>query len=87
MRTLAGIDSGLPDIVEDDGTLAGITATSDLSGSLNSAITNKKKRKIGQIADADSPATPSAASAPAITKRPKTPSFGKGFCALQGNSH
>lgn len=61
LRTLAGIDSGLPDIVEDDGVPLGITG--DASG------TKTKKKKGGQTTDLDSPATPSVASIPA-SKRP-----------------
>ncbi|KAF4619755.1 hypothetical protein D9613_005251 [Agrocybe pediades] len=82
LRTLAGIDSGLPDIVEDDGALAGIT--SEVSGSVSTnAVTNKKKRKVGQVTDLDSPATPTAATAPATTKRPKTPSFDPHLCIIR----
>ncbi|KAH9482579.1 SWR1-complex protein 4 [Psilocybe cubensis] len=65
LRTLAGIDSGLPDIVEDDGTQMGIS---------NEKTTTKgatTKKKGGQPTDVDSPATPSVASTPAL-KRPST---------------
>lgn len=68
LRTLAGIDSGLPDIVEDEGAL-GLT------------IDVKKKRKAAAM-DIDSPATPSniISLAPPIVKRPqqtaKTAAFG-----------
>ncbi|PPQ77717.1 hypothetical protein CVT25_011152 [Psilocybe cyanescens] len=63
LRTLAGIDSGLPDIVEDDGNPLGIT-----NEKTKGAITKKKG---GQPTDVDSPATPSVAATPAV-KRPHT---------------
>ncbi|TFK22344.1 SWR1-complex protein 4 [Coprinopsis marcescibilis] len=50
MRTLAGLDSGLPDMIEDDGAPLGITP--EVRG---------KKRK-GVPGDAESPVTPSAVS-------------------------
>ncbi|KAF8165527.1 SWR1-complex protein 4 [Crassisporium funariophilum] len=56
LRTLAGIDSGLPDIVEDDGIALGITTD------------GKKKKKGGGLMDVDSPATPSTASAPVVKR-------------------
>jgi hypothetical protein len=59
LRTLAGIDSGLPDIVEDDVGLLGLG--SDM----------KKKKKGAAAMDSDSPSTPSLINAP-ITKRPQT---------------
>ncbi|PFH51350.1 hypothetical protein AMATHDRAFT_142666 [Amanita thiersii Skay4041] len=59
LRTLAGIESGLPDIVEDEAPF-GLT------------IDVKKKKKIG-AAEAESPATPSTISLGIpITKRPPT---------------
>ncbi|KAF8914172.1 hypothetical protein CPB84DRAFT_1758608 [Gymnopilus junonius] len=61
LRILAGIDSGLPDIVEDDGVPLGITG--------DASNTKAKKKKGGQTTDLDSPATPSVASLPA-SKRP-----------------
>lgn len=61
LRTLAGIDSGLPDIVEDDGGLLGLTAD------------GKKRRKGAAAMDGDSPSTPSVISLNApIIKRPQT---------------
>jgi hypothetical protein len=61
LRTIAGIDSGLPDIVEDDGGPLGIT------------VDTKKLRKKGSIMDMDSPATPSALSiSTPLIKRPPT---------------
>lgn len=60
LRTLAGMDSGLPDVVEDDPVASGVMATGD--GGYKAA----KKKKGGLE---DSPATPSTASLPAI-KRP-----------------
>ncbi|KIM46378.1 hypothetical protein M413DRAFT_312999 [Hebeloma cylindrosporum] len=67
LRTLAGIDSGLPDIVEDDGSILGLSSESP-----SNIGSNKKKsqRKSGLAMDADSPATPSVASTPVI-KRPQ----------------
>ena len=67
LRTLAGIDSGLPDIVEDDGSILGRT-----SESTSNMGSNKKKsqRKSGLAMDAESPSTPSVASTPVI-KRPQ----------------
>ena len=78
LRTLAGIDSGLPDIVEDDGSVLGLS-----SESTSNIGSNKKKsqRKAGLAADADSPATPSVASTP-IVKRPqnlKNATYGNTF--------
>ncbi|KAG6821560.1 hypothetical protein H0H93_000069 [Arthromyces matolae] len=58
LRTLAGIDSGLPDIVEDEG--------------LSNLTIDTKKRKRGSALDLDVPATPSALSASPVTKRPPT---------------
>jgi DNA methyltransferase 1-associated protein 1 len=58
LRTLAGMDSGLPDIVEDDGLSLGITPD------------GKKKRK-GAAMEIDSPATPSTSIA-AVVKRPSS---------------
>lgn len=58
LRTLAGMDSGLPDIVEDDGVSLGIT-------------TDGKKRKKGAAMEIDSPATPSTSIA-AVVKRPSS---------------
>ena len=85
LRILAGIDSGLPDIVEDDGSVLGLN--SETTSNLGS---NKKKssRKSGLAMDADSPATPSVASTPVI-KRPqnlKNAAYGKGFPCIQGLS-
>jgi DNA methyltransferase 1-associated protein 1 len=79
LRTLAGIDSGLPDIVEDDGSVLGLN-----SESTSNIGSNKKKsqRKSGLAMDADSPATPSVASTP-ILKRPqnlKNAAYGKASC-------
>lgn len=62
LRTLAGMDSGLPDIVEDDPVASGVMTTGD--GGFKAA-----KRKKGGLED--SPATPSTTSLPAI-KRPNT---------------
>jgi len=58
LRTLAGMDSGLPDIVEDDGVSLGIT-------------TDGKKKKKGTAMEIDSPATPSTSLA-AVVKRPSS---------------
>jgi hypothetical protein len=57
LRTLAGMDSGLPDIVEDDGASLGIT-------------TDGKKRKKGAAMEIDSPTTPSTSMA--LVKRPSS---------------
>lgn len=59
LRLLAGIDSGLPDIVEDD-----ISSLGQLS-----AVDLKKKKK-GTL-DSESPATPSASSSAPVIKRPQ----------------
>ena len=56
LRTLAGMDSGLPDIVEDDGMSLGITP-------------DGKKKKKGAAMEIDSPATPSTSMA-AMVKIP-----------------
>ena len=58
LRTLAGMDSGLPDIVEDDGGLLGI-------------MQDGKKKKKGAAIEIDSPATPSSSVA-AVVKRPSS---------------
>ncbi|KIL70187.1 hypothetical protein M378DRAFT_183754 [Amanita muscaria Koide BX008] len=59
LRTLAGIESGLPDIVEDEMPVAFATDT--------------KKKKKGGIMDLDSPLTPSSISlGPPIVKRAQT---------------
>ena len=58
LRTLAGMDSGLPDIVEDDGVSLGIT-------------TDGKKKKKGAAMEIDSPATPSTSMA-AVVRRPSS---------------
>lgn len=58
LRTLAGMDSGLPDIVEDDGVSLGITP-------------DGKKKKKGTAMEIDSPATPSTSMA-AVVKRPSS---------------
>jgi DNA methyltransferase 1-associated protein 1 len=61
LRTLAGIDSGLPDVVEDEGALLGLT--SDM----------KKKKRGAAAMDVDSPSTPSVLSLSApMAKRPQT---------------
>jgi DNA methyltransferase 1-associated protein 1 len=82
LRTLAGIDSGLPDIVEDDGSVLGLN-----SESTSNIGSNKKKsqRKSGLAMDGDSPATPSVASTP-IMKRPqnlKNAAYGKASCVFK----
>lgn len=60
LRTLAGIDSGLPEIVEDDGAPLGVTT--DLL----------KKKKKGGVMDLDSPSTPLTGSISAsLAKRPQ----------------
>ncbi|KAG5648906.1 hypothetical protein DXG03_000255 [Asterophora parasitica] len=59
LRTIAGIESGLPDIVEDEG----------LS---NLAIDTKKKKNRGSVMDADSPAIPAMPVSAPIVKRPQT---------------
>ncbi|KAF8812255.1 hypothetical protein BYT27DRAFT_7087203 [Phlegmacium glaucopus] len=57
LRTLAGMDSGLPDIVEDDGGPLGITP-------------DGKKRKKGAAMEIDSPATPSTSTAVVVKRQP-----------------
>ncbi|PPR04040.1 hypothetical protein CVT24_010615 [Panaeolus cyanescens] len=59
LRTLAGMDSGLPDIVEDDGVSLGIIGAEP-----------PKKKKKGTLLEAESPATPTPSSAyPAVKKQ------------------
>jgi DNA methyltransferase 1-associated protein 1 len=60
LRTLAGIESGLPDIVEDEGLM---NLTID---------TTKKKPKKGMTMDLDSPVTSVAPLSAPIVKRPQT---------------
>lgn len=69
LRTLAGMDSGLPDIVEDDGGLLGIT----LDG---------KKKKRGSAMEIDSPATPSSSMAPVVKRPPSAKSAAQGIIIL-----
>lgn len=57
LRTLAGMDSGLPDIVEDDGASLGITP-------------DGKKKKKGAAIEIDSPATPSSSMATLVKRAP-----------------
>ncbi|PPQ65952.1 hypothetical protein CVT26_010714 [Gymnopilus dilepis] len=64
LRILAGIDSGLPDIQEDDGVPLGITG--------DPTAIRKNKKKGGQTTDLESPATPSVPSVPTGGKRPHT---------------
>lgn len=60
LRTLAGIDCGLPDVVEDEGLL-------------NLSLENtKKKLKKGTTGDLDSPTIPLAPFSAPIIKRPQT---------------
>jgi DNA methyltransferase 1-associated protein 1 len=70
LRLLAGIDSGLPDITEDD------------VSSLGQLPADSKKKKKGAL-ESESPATPSASSISApIIKRPqptKNAAFGSSF--------
>jgi DNA methyltransferase 1-associated protein 1 len=58
LRTLAGIDSGLPDVIEDENLM-------------NLVIDVKKKKKGGYGMDIDSPSTPLLANSPMI-KRPQS---------------
>lgn len=65
LRTLAGMDAGLPGLVEDNGAPLGILAESSRSST-------KKRKNIGAT-DTESPSTPSiAASSSATFKRPVT---------------
>ena len=61
LRTLAGMDSGLPDITEDDPIATGVISTGDVGF--------RAKKKRGSLDE--SPATPSTAAIPAL-KRPNT---------------
>lgn len=58
LQTLAGIDSGLPDVIEDESLM-------------NLVVDVKKKRKGGSGMDMDSPSTPVLPAMPAV-KRPQT---------------
>jgi len=62
LRTLVGMDSGLPDITEDDPVATGVMGTGD--GGFK--VSKKKKGNLD-----DSPGTPSTSSMPAIA-RPNT---------------
>ena len=62
LRTLAGMDSGLPDITEDDPIATGVITTGDVAFKV-------VKKKRGSLDE--SPATPSTSTAPAV-KRPNT---------------
>jgi DNA-directed RNA polymerase subunit H (RpoH/RPB5) len=62
LRTLAGMDSGLPDITEDDPIATGVITTGDVAFKV-------VKKKRGSLDE--SPATPSTATVPAV-KRPNT---------------
>ncbi|KAG6903468.1 hypothetical protein C0995_005491 [Termitomyces sp. Mi166 len=57
LRTLAGIDSGLPDIVEDEG--------------LSNLTIDTKKKKRGSALELDTPTTPAVPATP-VVKRPPT---------------
>ncbi|KAJ6490413.1 hypothetical protein C8R47DRAFT_469461 [Mycena vitilis] len=59
LRTIAGIESGLPDVVEDEMQLGGV-----------SLDTKRSKKKGGGVADLDSPSTPLLATP--IVRRPVT---------------
>lgn len=62
LRSLAGMDSGLPDITEDDPIATGVITTGDVAFKV-------VKKKRGSLDE--SPATPSAVTVPAL-KRPNT---------------
>ena len=62
LRTLAGMDSGLPDITEDDPIATGVITTGDVAFKV-------VKKKRGSLDE--SPATPSTSTTPAV-KRPNT---------------
>ncbi|RDB22659.1 SWR1-complex protein 4 [Hypsizygus marmoreus] len=59
LRTIAGIDSGLPDVVEDEMVM-------------NLTIDTKKKKRGSMAMDIDSPSTPAMPSSAPIPKRPQT---------------
>jgi len=84
LRTLAGIDSGLPDIVEDDGSVLGLN-----SESTSNIGSNKKKsqRKSGLAVDTDSPATPSVASTPVVKRPQNLKNATYGNASLVGSIH
>ena len=73
LRILAGIDSGLPDVVEDDGSALGILADGVGISAGGAGSSRKKSTKKGAqaTADVETPSTPSVAGTPAI-KRPNT---------------
>lgn len=74
LRTLAGMDSGLPDIVEDDGVSLGVIGAEP-----------PKKKKKGTLLEADSPATPTppSASYPTVKKQStKDAAHGTSFFSL-----
>lgn len=72
-RTLAGMDSGLPEIVEDDGGPLGVTPE-----------VKSKKRKAASGLDTDTPMTPSISSVGSPLKRiataTKDPAYGVFLC-------
>ncbi|KAF9006567.1 hypothetical protein BDQ17DRAFT_1351968 [Cyathus striatus] len=71
LRTLAGIESGLPDVVEDD--LSALGLATDVI----------RKKKKGAAMDVDSPSTPSVASAiTPVVKRPQQPAKSAAYDAL-----
>ncbi|CAA7260037.1 unnamed protein product [Cyclocybe aegerita] len=72
LRTLAGIDSGLPDIVEDDPLPLAI-----LEGS------KTKTKKTKGVAEAESPATPAAAPAPTVKKPIKSAAYDAQHCIIR----
>ncbi|KJA29863.1 hypothetical protein HYPSUDRAFT_60712 [Hypholoma sublateritium FD-334 SS-4] len=71
LRILAGIDSGLPDVVEDDGGPLGVLADGVGMSAGGAGSSRKKTTKKGTqaAADVETPSTPSVAGTPAI-KRP-----------------
>lgn len=71
LRILAGIDSGLPDVVEDDGGPLGVLADGVGLSAGGAGSSRKKTTKKGTqaAADVETPSTPSVAGTPAI-KRP-----------------
>lgn len=73
LRILAGIDSGLPDVVEDDGGPLGVLADGVGAGISSAGTSRKKTTKKGtqSAMDVETPSTPSAVGTPAM-KRPNT---------------
>ncbi|KAF9481813.1 hypothetical protein BDN70DRAFT_875754 [Pholiota conissans] len=87
LRILAGIDSGLPDVVEDDGGPLGVLADGVGPGISSASTTRKKSTKKGtqSAMEVDTPTTPSVVGTPAV-KRPnnaKNAAFDAQHCIIR----